>query len=107
MANKTVSPEHEAIAREIISKNEYTKFVAHKKLMLAWLMQDDSNLFLFFIHQSCCLNIMDVMALDWLGLEAFNNKVHPLFLAGKLYPHEVLYMTKNGMLIQQKVASAD
>ena len=102
-----ISTLDDAMAREIIKKNKYTKFIENKKLMMAWLTHvpnqhqpedvdnDEWIPFLFLVRNGCYNTMFDV-AYDWLGHESFNKLVIPL--VHEIHQHELLYMAKNDMI---------
>ena len=104
-----ISASDDAMAREIVSKNNYAGFVENKRLMLAWLahrpvkpadpdVRNDAWIpFLFFVRRACCMTMFD-LAYDWMGHDAFVGRVRELIAMDEIYPNEMLYMTRNDML---------
>ena len=90
----------DALARDIISKHAYRKFVENKKLMLAWLLHvptggkrndvpnDEWVPVLFFLRRSCYNTVFNV-AYTWIGHDAFAKHMHR-FIGS--------YMAKNDMI---------
>ena len=104
-----ISATDDAMARDIVAKNGYAKFLENKKLMTAWLAHvpagpkpadvpnDEWIPFLHFLRKSCYNTMFDV-AYDWMGHDAFVRVVHGLIDMGAVHQHEMLYMAKNCMI---------
>ena len=104
-----ISVADNAMARDIISRNAYAKFLENKKLMLAWLAHVPKGTkpedvkydvwipFLFFVRTACYNTMFDV-AYHWLGHDAFVEAVYALINMREVHQHEMLYMAKNRMI---------